>query len=98
MSRKKKKQKEKKNRGQKKRKRKRKYYTFAVVEYMIWWLKFQAACTVRFMKGAFPDNSTCPNTETEITDPTSYLNRPRYVSTGPTSHSTDPVAPGDYAG
>ena len=44
------------------------------------------------------DNFTCCHTETEVADPTFYLNQSQYTDTGPTSPSADPITPGAWQG
>ena len=40
------------------------------------------------------DKCTCCHTEIELADQTCYLTQSQYADTGPTSPSTDPIAPG----
>ena len=44
------------------------------------------------------DNFTCCHTEIEVADQTFYLTQSRYVNTGPTSPSADPIMPDAWQG
>ena len=44
------------------------------------------------------DNLTCCHTEIEVADQTVRLTQSQYTDTGPTSPSTDPIAPGAWQG
>ena len=44
------------------------------------------------------DNFTCCHTEIEVADHTFHLTQSQYTDTGPTSPSTDPIAPGAWQG
>ena len=44
------------------------------------------------------DNFTCCHTEIEAADETFHLTQSQYTDTGPTSPSTDPIAPGAWQG
>ena len=44
------------------------------------------------------DNFMCCHTEIEVADQTFHLTQSQYTDTGPTSPSTDPIAPGAWQG
>ena len=44
------------------------------------------------------DNFACCHTEIEVADQTFHLTQSQYTDTGPTSPSTDPIAPGTWQG